>query len=151
MKNKRQQTILRIISDYDIDTQEALLDKLKEKGFDVTQATVSRDVKELRIIKVSTGKNSYKYASKDMEDPLAQEKYITILRETVISAVPAGNLAVIKTYSGMAQGAAAAIDSLERDDVVGSVAGDDTIIIVMRTPEAAQSLADDLYDLINSK
>ena len=140
MKYKRQQTILSIISDYDIDTQEALLDKLKEKGFDVTQATVSRDVKELRIIKVSTGKNSYKYASKDMEDPLAQEKYITILRETVISAVPAGNLAVIKTYSGMANASAAAIDVIWKKDVIGSIAGDDTIFIALETQLDAREL-----------
>ena len=81
MKNRRQQVILQIIQDFDIDTQEALLDKLKERGFNVTQATVSRDVKELRIIKVSNGKNSYKYATKDTDDTVAQEKYVTILKE----------------------------------------------------------------------
>ena len=144
MKNKRQQAILRIISDFDIDTQEALLDKLKEYGFDVTQATVSRDVKELRIIKVSTGKNSYKYASKDMEDPLAQEKYVTILRETVIGAVPAGNLAVIKTYSGMANAAAAAIDVIWKKDVIGSIAGDDTIFIALEMQNDARELCSEI-------
>ncbi len=144
MKNKRQQAILRIISDFDIDTQEALLDKLKEKGFDVTQATVSRDVKELRIIKVSNGKNSYKYASKDMEDPLAQEKYVTILRETIVSAVPAGNLAVIKTYAGMANASAAAIDVIWKKDVIGSIAGDDTIFIALETQMDAKELCSEI-------
>lgn len=151
MKEYRQSEIMTLIGEKDIETQEELLECLRAKGFKVTQATISRDIRELGLVKVAGSVGRYKYAMPRREGKTIGTKFRMLLTETVHKVDRAGNIAVIKTYSGMAQGAAAAIDSMERDDVVGSVAGDDTIIIVMRTPEAAQSLADDLYDLINSK
>lgn len=151
MKEYRQNEIMSLISDKDIETQEELLECLRSKGFKVTQATISRDIRELGLVKVAGSAGRYKYAMPRRAEKTISTKFRTLLTETVQKVDRAGNIAVVKTYSGMAQGAAAAIDSMERDDVVGCVAGDDTIIIVMRTPEAAQSLTDDLYEMINSK
>lgn len=151
MKEYRQNEIMSLISDKDIETQEELLECLRSKGFKVTQATISRDIRELGLVKVAGSAGRYKYAMPRRVEKTISTKFRTLLTETVQKVDRAGNIAVVKTYSGMAQGAAAAIDSMERDDVVGCVAGDDTIIIVMRTPEAAQSLTDDLYEMINSK
>lgn len=136
MKNKRQEKILEIISTADVDTQEALLDKLREAGYEVTQATVSRDIRELQLIKVTSG-GGYKYAQRDVEDTRQSAKYVNILRETVISAENANNMIVIKTYSGMAQAAAAAIDALLSDTLLGCIAGDDTIFAVAHTSSSA--------------
>ncbi len=151
MKEYRQNEIMSLIGEKDVETQEELLECLRAKGFKVTQATISRDIRELGLVKVNGSAGRYKYAMPRREGKTLSTKFRMLLMETVQRVDRAGNIAVVKTYSGMAQGAAAAIDSLERDDVLGSVAGDDTIIIVMRTPEAAQSLADDLYELINTK
>ncbi len=151
MKEYRQSEIMSLIGSSEIETQEELLERLREKGFKVTQATISRDIRELGLVKVAGSAGKYKYALPHKEEKTISSKFRMLLCETVLKVDRAGNIAVVKTYSGMAQGAAAAIDSMERDDVVGSVAGDDTIIIVMRTPEAAQSLADDLYEILGDK
>ncbi len=140
-----------LIGEKDIETQEDLLECLRAKGFKVTQATISRDIRELGLVKVAGSVGRYKYAMPRRAEKTLSTKFQMLLTETVHKVDRAGNIAVVKTYSGMAQGAAAAIDSMERDDVVGSVAGDDTVIIVMRTPEAAQSLTDDLYEIIKTK
>lgn len=138
MKNKRQEAILEIISKYDIETQETLLDKLKSKGYDVTQATVSRDIRELELIKVSSKDGGYKYAAREKEDQRPNAKYMNIMRETVVSIDYANNLIVIKTFSGMAQAAAAAIDALFGDEILGTIAGDDTIFAAVHTMTSAQ-------------
>ncbi len=139
MKNKRQEKILEIISSSDIETQESLLDRLREAGYDVTQATVSRDIRELQLIKV-TSKGGYKYAQRETEETRQSAKYVNILRETVISVENANNMIVIKTYSGMAQAAAAAIDALLSDSLLGCIAGDDTIFAVAHTSNSAVSI-----------
>lgn len=151
MKEYRQNEIMSLISEKEIETQEELLEALRSKGFKVTQATISRDIRELGLVKAVGRAGRYKYALPRREEWTISTKFRTLLYETLLKVDRAGNIAVVKTYSGMAQGAAAAIDSMERDDIVGSVAGDDTIIIVMRTPEAAQSLTDDLYEIIKGK
>ncbi len=150
MKYDRQSEIISLIGEKEIETQEELLEGLRSKGYIVTQATISRDIRELKLVKVSTGAGGrYKYALPHREENTISKKYRNLLIETVEKIDRANNIAVVKTIVGMASGAAAAIDSMKRDDVVGSVAGDDTIIVVMRTNEAAQSLIDDLEEIIN--
>jgi len=133
MKYKRHNRILEIIEENDIETQDALIEKLRESGYEVTQATVSRDIRELKLIKVMTSDNRLKYAAIPKEDPRNAVKYNNILLETVHSIDCAQNIAVLKTHSGMAQAAAAAIDAMKYDKIVGSIAGDDTIFVVFRT------------------
>lgn len=141
MKNKRQEAILDIILKNDVETQESLLEHLKERGFDVTQATVSRDIRELELIKVTSKSGGYKYASASRGETRTNAKYTNIMRETVVSVESASNLVVIKTYSGMAQAAAAAIDAIFGNEVLGTIAGDDTIFAAAHTASAAQSIA----------
>ncbi|MBQ8250170.1 MAG: arginine repressor [Clostridia bacterium] len=152
MKYDRQSEIISLIGEREIETQEELLEGLREKGYMVTQATISRDIRELKLVKVSAGAGGrYKYATAHREENTISKKYRNLLIETVEKIDRANNITVVKTIVGMASGAAAAIDSMGRDDLVGSVAGDDTIIIVMRTNEAAQSLVDDLNEIISTK
>lgn len=145
MKNKRQEKIIEIISTKDIETQETLLDELRKDGFDVTQATVSRDIRELQLIKVACDKG-YKYAAMDGDDNKQSAKYTSIMRETVVSVANANNIIVIKTYSGMAQAAAAAIDALLGDALLGCIAGDDTIFAVSHSGSDALAIVKQLKD-----
>lgn len=150
MKTKRQKKILEIISEHSIETQDELISKLRESGFDVTQATVSRDIKELKLIKAATDDNTYQYviSPSQNDDIRTLSKYRSLLRETVTSIDYAGNLVVIKTFSGMAQGAAAALDAMSVSEVVGSIAGDDTILAVMRSEEKAVKFTAELSNII---
>ena len=141
MKTARQKMIQKLISQRDIDTQEELLQLLSAAGFRATQATISRDIKELRLIKTATAGGLYKYAQAGAEDGRPNAKYANILRETVTGIESAGNIVVVRTYSGMASAAAAAIDAMRWDEIVGSLAGDDTIFIVARSPDGARVLA----------
>ncbi len=149
MKSKRHLKILEIIANNDIETQEELTTHLKQSGIDATQATVSRDIKELRLVKVALdGKNGdrtrYKYSvnSGNAEHEIKlSAKFKAILTETTMKTDFAGNIVVIKTYAGMAQACAAAIDAMSMSNIVGSVAGDDTVLIVMRTAEDAAEFA----------
>ena len=144
MKSLRHEKILEIISKYDVETQEELTDYLRNEGFAVTQATVSRDIKALKLIKISAetdeNRNKYKYAvNKSGEDAsgVPEAKFRSILGQAIVSTDFAGNLVVLKTYAGMAQASAAAIDSMNIENILGTVAGDDTILIVMRTENEA--------------
>ena len=144
MRSLRHEKILEIISKYDVETQEELTERLKKEGFAVTQATVSRDIKALRLIKTSAdtdgNENRYKYAvnkSGDDTQVIPEAKFRTILGHAIVSTDYAGNLVVLKTYAGMAQASAAAIDSMSIENILGTVAGDDTILIVMRTEAEA--------------
>jgi len=146
MKSQRQSKILELISKYDIETQEELTQYLAKNGYIATQATVSRDIKELRLVKVSTGEKhgrqtKYKYATNSLSseiDARLGNKFRNILSETVLKINCAGHIVVLKTYAGMAQAAGAAIDALDVPTLIGSVAGDDTIMIVMATENDAQ-------------
>lgn len=157
MKTKRQTKILEIIENYDVETQEELAELLRSSGFVTTQATVSRDIKELRLVKVSTGGKDgkspkSKYASNSIRneiDTRLTDKFKSILSEMVIKISSAGHMVVLKTYAGMANAACAAIDSLEISDIVGSLAGDDTIFIVMSTENDASDFAKKLSKSIN--
>lgn len=143
MKNKRQNEILRLINETDIDTQEELRSRLAERGFVATQATVSRDMRDLRIVKTSAGSGAYKYVRhSDEKDDVLQNRFSTILREAVKSVDTAMQIVVVKVYTGMGSAAGAAIDSLSIKGVVGSVAGDDTLIVITKTPDVAEEVCD---------
>lgn len=149
MKYKRHSKILEIINSNDIETQEELAEKLLENGFDITQATISRDIKELKLIKVLTANDTYKYAVRMHDDEAKSDaKFYNILAETVVKISIAKNLIVVKTYSGMAQAAAAAIDAMNISEIVGSIAGDDTILLVFANDETADGIAGKLHKII---
>lgn len=149
MKFKRQNKIIEIIEKYNIETQDELISKLRESNFDITQATISRDIKELGLVKVSTKENRYKYSIPQMtnhESVSISTKYKSILRDSIIKMDPAMNIVVIKTYPGMAQAAAAALDGMKLPDIVGSLAGDDTVLVVMSDPEKALDITHKIKD-----
>ncbi len=151
MKNDRQTKILELIDKYDIETQESLLERLREEGFDVTQATVSRDIKELNIVKISMKNSGYKYAIKNASPDRPSAKYAGILREATLSVVSAGNLVIIRTYAGMADASAAAVDLMWHHEILGSIAGDDTIFVATSDAPSAESLARKINDVLRSK
>lgn len=140
MKYSRHAKILELIEKYHIETQEELAEKLKEHGMDVTQATVSRDIKELRLIKVMSDNGSYRYASISPNESNISNKLLRVFAESFVSCDYANNLLVVKTLPGMAQAAASAVDSLKWADIVGTIAGDDTIMIACRTEKIAEEL-----------
>lgn len=144
MKSRRQSALLEIIQEYDIDTQEELQERLKQRDFTVTQATISRDIKELKLVKTPVGNGKYKYATGNKAVVDSLSTFNTLFKTTVISVDFAQNIIVVKTTSGMAQGVCATIDSIEWDGMLGSIAGDDTIFIVASTTAKAATLASEL-------
>ena len=145
MKRERHAKILEIVSQNEVETQEQLIEYLRAANVNVTQATVSRDIKDLKLIKITDKNGFYRYAAAPGKSERPAAKYHNIVKETVISIDHAENMVVIKTYPGMAGSAAAAIDSLHHEGVVGSIAGDDTIMIVMRNSAIASTFSAELY------
>lgn len=138
MKRTRQNKILELIDQYEIETQEELGKRLHESGFPVTQATISRDIRELSLTKVAGENGRPKYASVDyggVSAPVFSDRYARVLQDGMVSICQADNLVVVKTVSGMAMAVAAAIDALGLEEIVGSIAGDDTIMCAVRTAE----------------
>ena len=150
MKNKRHQRIMELIEQFDIETQEELVVKLLEDGFNITQATVSRDIRELKITKVSNGKGRQKYVVLNNDTEHLADKYIRIIRDGLTGMDTAQNILVIKTVSGMAMAVAAALDAMNLSEVVGSIAGDDTIMVAVRTTQDAVLVRDKIADLIKA-
>ncbi len=148
MKKTRHGKIIEIIQKYDVETQEELAGRLRDAGFQVTQATVSRDIRELNLSKVSTGGGGQKYVVLKQDDGPMGDKYIRVLRDAFSSMELAQNLLVIKTVSGMAMAVAAALDSMKFSEIVGCIAGDDTIFLAMRSVEDARALMDRLHGMI---
>ncbi len=147
MKNNRQQAILQIITASDVETQEMLLQKLLEKGFSVTQATVSRDIKKMGLVKEADPTGKYRYVCHKNQLPQQSAKYVNILKETMTDIVSANNFVIIKTYPGMANAAAAAFDTIFKSDVLGSIAGDDTVFVATSTSDIANSLAHQIKEI----
>ncbi len=151
MKNARQQKILEIIEKYDIDTQETLITKLAEEGYNVTQTTVSRDIRQLNLVKGVSSSGTYKYVAPS----ISKEANIPVLNSAITDSVTkiesAGHIVVVKTYAGMANAIAVCVDSIHHDDIIGSVAGDDTILLVVKTSEYAQRLAEELRETFGKK
>ena len=142
MKNARQTAILSIIEQNDIETQEELAGKLRDMGIVVTQATVSRDIKELRLLKVLSGTGGYKYATADKAEHGLSERFVRMFKDSVLSISYAGNIIVIKTLSGSANVAAEAIDSMRLPEILGTMAGDNTILAIVHSEaEAARTVA----------
>ena len=135
MKTVRQVAILDIIEKQEIETQEELASALNARGIRVTQATVSRDIKELRLLKVLTPSGKYKYATGDQADNNLTDRFIRMLAESLLSVSSANNLIVIKTLSGSAHVAAEAVDSLHWPEVLGTLAGDNTVLLIIRSNE----------------
>ena len=148
MKVARHEKIIELIRQYEIDTQEELAARLNEAGFKVTQATVSRDIRELKLSKVPTGGGKQKYVILRQDDSHMGDKYIRVLRDGFVSMDMAQNILVIKTVSGMAMAVAAALDALKFSEVVGCIAGDDTIMVAVRTVEDTQILMDKIHLMI---
>lgn len=149
MKNIRQREILKIIQDQDIDTQEQLLEALRARGFSTTQATISRDIKDLRLVKELTGSGSYRYTMSERKVPSAFDARLrNIFKEGVVSVDVAQNIVVVRTMPGLASAACSALDGMEIDGMVGSLAGDDTGILIMRDNALAQQFSGEVHKLL---
>ncbi|MEG1857419.1 MAG: arginine repressor [Pseudoflavonifractor sp.] len=149
MKGNRQDEILRIIEAADIETQDQLLAALKTRGMNSTQATISRDIKELHLVKELTGYGTYKYVVSERKTSLNfAGRLRTIFKEGVTSFDLAQNIIVIRTMPGLASAACAALDSMDIPDMVGSLAGDDTAMLVMRTNEAATEFCAEIHEML---
>ena len=149
MKARRQAEILSIIQEYDIETQDQLLEKLREKGLKSTQATISRDIKDLRIVKELSDSGSYRYTVQQTESASFVSRLNNIFHECVIKLDHAQNIVVIHTMPGLASAACSAVDSMDISYVVGTIAGDDTGLILMRDSDYAREFCEELRGIIN--
>ncbi|MBO4426081.1 MAG: arginine repressor [Clostridiales bacterium] len=149
-KNARQEMIIKLIKEHDISTQEELTAKVKAAGFEATQATCSRDIKELGIIKITMPDKTTKYAVLDRTGDVAPGRLLAVFANSLISVQSAMNMLVIKTLPGMAQAAASALDSMHLEDVVGTIAGDDTVFACATGPNEAQALVVTIRDMMES-
>ena len=147
MKGKRQEAILDLVKKYEIETQEELADKLNKSGFAVTQATISRDIRELKLTKIQRGAKQV-YAALTENKYSNSNKYIDILKHSFVSMDMAQNILVVKTASGTAMALATALDSLHWDEIVGTIAGDDTVMCAIRTVEDTKKLMKRLEDIL---
>lgn len=148
MKSVRQMTILDIIEKQDVETQEELADALRAHGIKVTQATVSRDIKELRLLKVLTPNGTYKYATADKTENTLGDRFIRMLGESLMSVASSNNLIVVKTLSGSANMAGEALDSLHWPEILGSLAGDNTILLIIRAESEVPAVMSRLQQMI---
>mgnify|MGYP001023976040 FL=1 len=148
MKSARQTAILSLVEQQDIRTQEELAQKLKDQGIKVTQATVSRDIKELRLLKVLSSSGGYKYATADQAEHGISERFVRMFIDSVISIVFAGNIIVIKTLAGSANVAGEAIDSMRWPEILGTMAGDNTILVVVRNEEDAALVVEKFNEIL---
>ena len=149
MKVSRHAKIIELISQYDIETQEELAEYLNNAGFKVTQATVSRDIRDLNLTKVAVAGGRQKYVVHRQAEPELNEKYLRVLRDGFISMDMAQNILVIKTVSGMAMAVAAAVDAMNWNEVVGCIAGDDAIMCAIRTVEDTSSVMEKIRKIVS--
>ena len=148
-KNARQEIIIKLIKEHDISTQEELTAKVKAAGFEATQATCSRDIKELGIIKITMPDKTTKYAVLDRTGDVAPGRLLAVFANSLISVQSAMNMLVIKTLPGMAQAAASALDSMHLQDVVGTIAGDDTVFCAASGIDEAKALVMTISDMMD--
>lgn len=151
MKKKRQRKIVEIIRKYNVGTQEELADRLKKEGFQVTQATISRDIRELKLSKMSSEDGVQKYIVLEQNGGQMENKYVRVLQEAYTSVDTAQNLVVIRTVSGMAMAVAAALDAMKLQEVVGCIAGDDTIFVAVHTPEDTRLLKEKVRMIVSRR
>ncbi len=148
MKTARHAKIIELINRYNIETQEELAERLNQEGFNVTQATVSRDIRELKLMKVAENGEKQKYVVFQNKDTWESEKYIRVLRDGFLSMDMAQNILVIKTVSGMAMAVGAALDALHWNEIVGCIAGDDTVMCAMRSVDDTLIAMDKLSKIL---
>lgn len=148
MKISRHAKILEIIERHPIETQEELAEELKKSGYNITQATVSRDIKELKLVKVLDENGIYKYATLREQDSMLNERLVKVFAESVLSVDYSGNIIVIKTFSGAANAACEAIDVLDFREMVGTIAGDDTIFALVRNQDNVEAVIDRLKKMM---
>lgn len=151
MKIARHSKIIELINKYDIVTQEELAEKLNDEGFNVTQATVSRDIRELKLTKMAVDNGKQKYVIIQNAEGWISEKYIRVLRDGFLSIDHAENLVVIRTVSGMAMAVAAAIDGMQWGEILGCIAGDDTIFCAIKTKEEAMIIMDKIKRMVSNQ
>ena len=149
MKNARQDEIVKIIQSLEIETQDQLLEVLRARGFSTTQATISRDIKDLRMVKELTASGGYRYAMSDRKSSSASDTRLrNIFKEGVVSAEVAQNIVVVRTMPGLASAACSALDGMDIEGMVGSLAGDDTGILIMRDNASAQQFVGEIHKLL---
>ncbi|MDO5490914.1 MAG: arginine repressor [Bacillota bacterium] len=151
MRISRQNKILELIEKQEIETQDKLVSLLRDYGYDVTQATISRDIKELQLVKTLSPSGKYRYAASASQDGLISDRLSNIYRETVKSTAWSGNIVLMKTLSGCANAAAETLDNLGLEHVIGSVAGDNTILLVIDDPVNSPGVVDRLNALLNKQ
>lgn len=151
MKVGRQSKIIELINKNDIETQEELADLLTEAGYNVTQATISRDIRELKLTKIAVDDGKQKYIVLNNAESGLSEKYVRVLRDGFISMDMAQNIIIVKTVSGMAMAVAAALDALHIPGIMGCIAGDDTLMCVIKTTDETIGVMEKLNKIINSK
>ena len=149
MKTKRQTKMLELIKKHDIETQEELSDYLQKEGYQVTQATVSRDIRELKLTKVAMSNGRQKYAALTETNEDLSEKYTRVFRDAFVSMDMAQNILVIKTVSGMAMAVAAAIDAMHLHEIVGCIAGDDTVMCALHSGADVEMLLNRINKVVN--
>ena len=149
MKVSRHAKIIELINQYNVETQEELADRLNDAGFKVTQATVSRDIRDLKLTKVSVNGGKQKYVILKPEEDGMNEKYVRVLCDGFLSMDMAQNILVIKTVSGMAMAVAVAVDAMKWHEVVGCIAGDDTIMCAIRTAEDTRAVMDKIRKIVS--
>lgn len=150
MKKNRQEKMLELISRYEIETQDELIERLREHGYEVTQATVSRDIRELKIAKMTTGRGTYRYVLPKHSQAETGTRFSVSVLDSIVSVDHANNLVVIRTYPGLANAVGVGIDGMNLQRVLGCVAGDDTILLVARDEESACAIEERLEELLRS-
>lgn len=148
MKKQRHAMIKQLLDKYEIDTQEELARLLNEKGYQVTQATVSRDIREMKLTKIPKNTGGFKYALLVESEHYLSDKYMRVLRDGFVSLDSAQNILVLKTVAGMAMAVAAAIDAMKFTEIVGSIAGDDTIMMVFKTNQDAEKVRKEILGVM---
>ncbi len=151
MKRQRHEVVVDLINRYDIETQEELAAYLREEGFDVTQATVSRDIRELKLSKIATGSGKQKYIILKNDDSHLGDKFIRVLRDGFVSMSMAQNILVIKTVQGMAMAVAAAVDAMKFPEIVGCIAGDDTIMAAVKSADDTMVVMEKINEILEGK
>lgn len=151
MKSKRQDKILELINEFEIETQEELIFYLNKYGFEATQATISRDIRELKLTKIIGSTGNYRYAVHDkVASQTVAPKFTGVLVDSIIKVSYANNIIVLKTFPGLANAIGSGIDAIHSPDILGCVAGDDTVIIVLVSEESAKSVSEKLKHMIRS-
>ena len=148
MKNSRHKKILEIIRSQNVETQEELMQKLCESGYSVTQATVSRDINTLRLVKIPDGSGGYKYSETGLKSSANTLKYFAMFTENVTSVSRGQNIVCLKCLTGMAQAVCASFDSINKENIVGTIAGEDTIFILCKTDKDAEALTDEMQKMM---